>query len=158
MLTALSAEAEIIRGLGCGADDYVIKPFSPSILLARIEAVLCRTELSLSPRKLGVYNDGYLTIDLEAHRVFVRKQPVRLSKTEYRLLAYLLQHADRVLTFRQILNHVWGTAYLDDIANVHVYISCLRRKLEYDVKNPTYLLTEYGVGYRFEKHPADSRN
>jgi two-component system KDP operon response regulator KdpE len=154
MLTALSEETEIIRGLGCGADDYVTKPFSSSVLLARTEAVLRRATRSFPTRDLIIYSDGYLTIDLEAHRVLIRTHPIKLSETEYRLLAHLFQNAGRVLTFREILERVWGQACRYNVEYVHVYMSHLRQKLEENPQAPVYLLSEYGVGYRFEKQPG----
>ncbi|MBI1877251.1 MAG: response regulator transcription factor [Chloroflexi bacterium] len=151
MLTAMIHDDEIIRGLTCGADEYVTKPFNSAVLLARAQALLRRAALPPTTKKLAAYSDGYLTIDLEAHRVHVCGQPVKLSVTEYGLLAYLLQNADRMLTFRQILGHIWGEACQDNIEYVHVYISHLRQKLEKDPSCPVYLLAERGVGYCFEK-------
>lgn len=152
MLTALTREQEVIHGLNCGADDYVTKPFSPSILLARAEAIFRRIAASPSATsKVVPYNDGYLTIDLEARRVLVRGQPIRLSQTEYRLLIFMFQRAGKVLTFQQILTNVWGELYQGDVANIHSYIWSLRQKLEPNPRLPTYLHTEHGVGYRFEK-------
>ena len=99
--------------------------------------------------KPATYADDYLTIDLDERRVLVRGQPVKLTATEFRLLAYLLQNAGRVLTFRQILEHVWGWEYRDSTNYAHVYVWPQRQKLEEDPKNPRYLLTEHGEGYRF---------
>ncbi|MFN8455003.1 MAG: response regulator transcription factor [Anaerolineae bacterium] len=151
MLTALASEHEIIHGLDCGADDYVTKPFSPTILLARTEAIMRRVASSPTSSKPVPYNDGYLTIDLEARRVFVRGQPVKLSSTEYRLLTFLFQHAGKVLTFQQILSNIWGELSRDNAAYVHTYIWGLRQKLEPNSQHPTYIFTEHGVGYSFEK-------
>lgn len=151
MLTALDQDEDIIRGLDYGADDFLSKPFSTNVLLARARAVLRRAALSPEEEKPLAYDDNHLTIDLEAHRVLVRRKPIKLTRTEYRLLTYLLQHAGRVRTSQQILENVWGWEYQDSIDYVHVYISHLRRKIEEDPKNPKYLLTEHRVGYRFEK-------
>jgi len=153
-LTALGKAVEIIRGLDCGAVDYVTKPFSPDILVARIRAALRRTDIASRRLKLPSYRDDYLTIDLEARQVLVRGKLVKLTATEYQLLAYLVQNAGRVLGFQQILENVWGCEYQDSINYVHVYMSHLRNKLEEDPKNPCYLLTEHGMGYRFQKSPA----
>lgn len=151
MLTGLGQGDNIIRGLvNCGADDYITKPFSSDVLLARAQAVLRRTALPATAAKPVTYGDNYLTIASTERRVFVRGKPVKLSNTEYRLLIYLAQNAGRVLTFRQILDHVWG-GLRDNIEYIHVYISHLRQKLEEDPHHPSYILTEYGVGYRFEK-------
>ncbi len=142
MLTAISQEERIIEGFTSGADDYVTKPFMSHVLVARAEVVLRRSTLPSRFQKTGIYRDDYLTIDLNQHRVLVNGTPVKLTPTEYRLLAYLFTNAGRLLTFHQILQNVWGY--------VHVHLSNLRQKLEPDPKHPRYLQSEYGVGYRFE--------
>ena len=151
MLTTLDNDEDVIRGLDHGADDFVTKPFSRDVLLARARAVLRRSELLAEPEEQFGYNDGYLVIDLRKHRVQVNNQAIQLSSTEFRLLTYLLQNAGQVLTYQNILDKVWGWEYQDSIDYVHVYISHLRRKIEADPRNPKYLLTERGTGYRFEK-------
>lgn len=151
MLTTLDNDEDVIRALDYGADDFVTKPFSRDVLLARARAVLRRTELFAGSEAQSVYNDGYLLIDLRKHRVLVNGQAAQLSSTEFRLLAYLFQHAGQVLTYQNILDKVWGWEYQDSIDYVHVYLSHLRRKLEADPRNPQYLLTERGIGYRFER-------
>jgi DNA-binding response OmpR family regulator len=151
LLTAINRDADIVRGLQCGADDYVTKPFSPAVLIARAQAALRRAVPDTEENPTGYYGDGYLTIDLEKRRILVNGKPVRLSATEYKLLAYLFKNAGRVVTFQQILAHVWGEEYHGNADYVHVYISHLRRKLEADTTNPIYIRTEHGVGYRFEK-------
>jgi two-component system KDP operon response regulator KdpE len=95
-----------------------------------------------------------LTIDFDRRKLLVHGEPVGLSATEYRLLAYLFRNAGRVLTFRQILEDVWGWEYHDHVEYVHVYVSRLRQKLEEDPKRPAYILGERGVGYRFEKQSS----
>lgn len=151
MLTTLDNDEDVIRGLDYGADDFVTKPFSREVLLARARAVLRRSEQLAEPEDQQIYNDSYLLIDLRKHRVQVDGQTVQLSSTEFRLLAYLLQNAGQVLTYQNILDKVWGWEYQDSIDYVHVYVSHLRRKLEADPRNPRYLLTERGIGYRFER-------
>jgi two-component system KDP operon response regulator KdpE len=146
-LTVLSGEQEVVRGLDCGAMDYVTKPFSPSVLLARAP--------SSPPQTL--FDDGYLTIDIAGHRVLVGGRTVPLTATEYRLLVYLVEHAGQVLTYEQILGHVWGRAYREAVDYVHVYISHLRHKIEWDPGCPAYVLTERGVGYRFAAQRQDHR-
>jgi len=151
MLTTLDNDEDVIRGLDHGADDFVTKPFSRDVLLARARAVLRRTELSTEPEDQLLYNDSYLLIDLRKHRIEVDGQVVQLSSTEFRLLAYLLQNAGQLLSYENILDKVWGWEYQNSIDYVHVYVSHLRRKLEADPRNPKYLLTERGIGYRFER-------
>ncbi len=155
MLTTLDKDEEIIRGLNFGADDFVTKPFSREVLMARVLALLRRAE---TPVEIGSpsYRDNYLVIDLEKHLVFVLDKPVQLTATEFRLLAFLFQNAGQILTYQTILDRVWGWEYKDSIDYVHVYLSHLRRKLEEDPRNPRYLLTERGIGYRFEKQPPQA--
>lgn len=152
-LTALNGEENIVRGLDSGAVDYVVKPFGPKVLVARAQAALRQAELTLRREKHLIYRDDYLTIDLETHRVFVRGEPVKLTATEYQLLAYLVRNAGQVLAFQQILENVWGSEYKDSFNYVHVYMWHLRNKLEKDPKDPHYILTEHGIGYRFRKAP-----
>lgn len=97
------------------------------------------------------FSDGYLTIDLEKRMILVRGEPIKLTRTEYNLLAYLLQNAGWIRTFDQILENVWGPEYLGSLDYVHVYVSNLRKKIELDPKKPIYLESEHGVGYRFNK-------
>jgi len=151
MLTALNSPEEIIRGLDCGADDFVSKPFNPDVLVARARALLRRLEMSQDTSPRMFYSDGHLTIDLEKRLVSVRGEPVKLTRTEYNLLAYLLQNAGWIRTFEQILENVWGPEYQGSMDYVHVYISNLRKKIEMDPKTPIYLESAHGVGYRFNK-------
>jgi two-component system KDP operon response regulator KdpE len=151
MLSALDRDEHVVRGLECGADDYITKPFSQKVLLARIRAALRRAALANPAAQPSRYSDGHLSVDLEGRQVLVGAKPVKLSPTEYELLAYLVAHADRARTYHQILEAVWGSAYHNRVGHVHVYISRLRQKIEPDPANPRYLLTEHGVGYRFER-------
>jgi DNA-binding response OmpR family regulator len=151
MLTAKGQDEDIVRGLEYGADDYLTKPFSIKVLLAHARAVLRRAALPpVADEEPTAFSDDYLTIDLKERRVAVRGEVVKLTPTEYRLLAYLVQNPGQVLTFQQILQSVWGWEYQDDLDYVRVYVWHLRQKLEEDPKNPSYIQTEMGVGYRFE--------
>jgi two-component system KDP operon response regulator KdpE len=151
MLTTMDKDEDILRGFDYGADDFVTKPFSREVLLARARAVLRRVELLNEADDQSIYSDGYLSIDLRKRRILVDGESIQLTATEFRLLAYLLHNAGQVLTYQNILDKVWGWEYQDSIDYVHVYISHLRRKLETDPRNPKYVLTERGVGYRFER-------
>lgn len=151
MLTSLNKDEEIIRGLDYGADDFVSKPFSREVLMARARALLRRADGPPETGSQATYIDKHLIINLENHRVLAGGQPVQLTATEFRLLSYLLQNAGQVLTYQMILDKVWGWEYNGSIDYVHVYLSHLRRKLEEDPRNPKYFLTERGIGYRFEK-------
>jgi len=152
MLTAQDRPQDIIRGLDEGADEYVTKPFEMDVLLARVRAVLRRVELSSTePQREDVaYDDGYLSFNPVDRRVALDGELVKLTPTEYNLLALLIKNAGRVLLYRELLQQVWGWEYIDDVDYLRVYIWHLRRKLEPDAKNPRYVLTEHGVGYRFE--------
>ena len=151
MLTSLGHEKDVIRGFNEGADDYITKPFNGNILRARIQALLRRAEIPKDTQKLNIYSDDYLTIDLSQRRVLVDGKPVKLTGTEHRLLAYLIQNAGKILPFHKILENVWSYEYREKTDYVHVYMWHLRKKLERNPKSPKYLITEHGIGYRFEK-------
>jgi two-component system, OmpR family, KDP operon response regulator KdpE len=151
MLTTLKEDQDIVRGLENGADDYVVKPFSTDILKARVQTILRRVQISTEKEQVNLFDDGYLTVDLDRRRVFIQNEPVKMSATELKLLSFFVRNAGHVLSYNQILNHVWGDDYQENTDYVHVYVSHLRRKLERDSSQPTYLLTEHGLGYRFEK-------
>jgi DNA-binding response OmpR family regulator len=144
-------DKEVERGLACGASEFLRKPFSTKMLVTRTGSLLQQVGFSRIGRKPIIYEDGYLTVDLETHRVIVNGESRKLTPTENKLLSYLIFHAGRVRTFQQILQNVWGWAQMDNDAYIHVYISNLRRKIEPDPKNPRYLRTEHRVGYRFEE-------
>ena len=150
MLSALGGDGHVVRGLKCGADDYVSKPFTDDVLIARVEALLRRATLSPPSEKHQAYRDDYLTIELDKRRVLVRGKPVKLTAKEYQLLTCLLRNAGRVLSAEQILEKIWGWEYRDHAEYLYVYVSNLRKKLEADPKRPKYLLNESGVGYWFE--------
>ena len=147
-------ENDVVRGLDYGADDYLIKPVGNKELVARVQAMLRRSELPSSVednRKSLTFNDGYLTIDIAQRKVVVDGKPVKLTPIEFRMLALLLQNTGRILTHQQMLEKVWGWEYVDDLDYVRIYISHLRRKIEPDPALPKYIITEPGVGYYFQK-------
>ncbi|BAL99447.1 MULTISPECIES: response regulator transcription factor [Caldilinea] len=150
MLTAQGSEDAIVKGLDLGADDYVTKPFQLKPLMARVRANLRRANAPQPHYGKVTYQDEYLTIDLESHRVLVKGEPVKLTPTEYKLLALLVKNRGRVLEFRQLLEQVWGFEYIDEVDYLRVYIWHLRRKIEPDPKNPRYLHNELSIGYRFD--------
>jgi DNA-binding response OmpR family regulator len=151
ILTALGQDRDIIRGLDSGATAYVTKPVTPEVLLARSRAALRQVTLTVESQKSHFYSDDYLTINLNNRQVYADGKPIELSGTEYRLLAYLVQNSTQVLTASQILEKVWGWEYRDNTSYLHVYMSHLRRKLEKNPREPQYLCTEHGVGYRFNR-------
>jgi DNA-binding response OmpR family regulator len=154
MLTAQGAEEEMVRGLNLGADDYVVKPFQPRAFIARVRANLRRA--ASGAHDTVDYNDGYLGVDLDAHRVTVNQVEVKLTPTEFKLMAALVRNRGRVMTFRQLLEDVWGFAYIDEVDYLRVYIWHLRRKLEPEPKKPIYFLNELNVGYRFAPQRGDA--
>ena len=147
------AESEIVRGLDYGADDYLIKPVRNRELVARVQAVLRRAELpSSQDKKRDIsYNDGFLTLNVAERKVTVNGERVRLTPTEFRLLSVLIGNTSRLLTHKQLLEKVWGWEYVDDIDHLRIYIWHLRHKIEPDPTQPKYIITESGVGYRFQK-------
>jgi two-component system, OmpR family, KDP operon response regulator KdpE len=153
MLSAQAiTEEDIIEGLNAGADEYLIKPVRLNEFVARIQALLRRSQISTSEVEQN-YNDGYLSIDVHRRHVYVAGKKVHLTPTEFKLLALLMENSGRVVSQHDLLEQVWGQEYVDDIYYPRVYISQLRRKIEPDAANPIYILTEHRVGYRFEKQP-----
>lgn len=150
MLTARAEKEDIIKGLDLGADDYLVKPFSVEVLLARVRAALRRIRTVATIPEKVTYDDDYLSISLDERRVTVSGELVKLTPTEYKLLALLIKNKGRVLSFQHILENVWGADYVTETDYVRTYIWHLRRKIEPDPGNPRYLLSELDVGYRFE--------
>lgn len=155
MLTSMGQESAMLRGLKLGADDYITKPFSRDVLLARIEAVLRRTAPKPNRAQPTVYRDSYLEIDLEKHLVKVQDKPIKLSATEFKLLTFLLKNAGQTLSYQAILSNVWGLDSQSNSEYVHVYMSRLRRSIEADPQNPRYLFTDHGMGYGFVTYNAE---
>jgi two-component system KDP operon response regulator KdpE len=149
VLTALDMESDKVAALDLGADDYLTKPFGVEELLARVRAVLRRSQWEMMPLVGGIKQFGALEIDLTGHIVRLRGEEVRLSPTEFALLKQLVTNAGKVLTHRMLLQSIWGPEYGGEAEYLRVYINRLRHKLEPDSANPRYLLTEPGVGYRF---------
>lgn len=156
MLTAKGEEADKVKGLELGADDYVTKPFSPRELTSRIRAVLRRGNYADDDEDGIIDVDGRLKIDFGRHEVFINDEEVKLRPTEYRLLYHLVKNAGWVLTHDQILSKVWGYEYENEPHYVRLYINYLRKKLEEDATNPQYILTERGVGYRFVDYKREN--
>lgn len=151
MLTVRQSEADKIRGLDLGADDYLAKPFSPPELLSRIRALLRRSLMAPPARKTSIVVDPDLTIDFSRREVMVRGAKVVLRPTEYRLLYHLVNNAGHLLTHETLLSKVWGHEYRDESHYLRLYITYLRQKLEKDPAHPRYILTERGLGYRFKE-------
>jgi two-component system, OmpR family, KDP operon response regulator KdpE len=156
MLTVRAEEADRIKGLEIGADDYLTKPYSLREMQTRIKAVLRRTFAPAPTRRRRIVVDEDLTIDFDSREVWVRGEKVTLRPTEYRLLYHLVNNAGRLMTHDTLLSKVWGHEYRDESHYLRLYITYLRQKLERDPAHPKYILTERGMGYRFrDLDPAD---
>ena len=150
MLTASGSEGDKIRALDSGADDYLTKPFAIGELMARVRAVMRRvSQAETRASRQEAISSGDLNVDFEHRRVTLKGQPVKLTPTEFTLLEQLVSRPDVVVNHRELLSNVWGAEYRDETEYLRVYIGRLRRKIEADPANPRYLLTESGVGYRF---------
>lgn len=155
MLTARSAQVDLVHGFEVGADDYLTKPFSATELLLRVQAVLRRSKWPEEMITRQGFKAGPIEIDFAQHRVTVNDQLTKLTPTEYRLLAYLASNANRVIVHRELLRAVWGPEYGDETEYLRVYMRYLRQKLEPDPSNPQYLLTQPGAGYMFSRQEED---
>ena len=150
MLTAKSDESDIVYGLELGADDYITKPFSPRELSSRLKAVIRRIEIpSTQPSDAILTIDDRLSVDFNKRAVIVEGETHKLRPTEYRLLRHLIDNVGWTVPHEQLLQKVWGYEYRDEAHYVRLYVNYLREKIEEDRKNPKYILTERGVGYRF---------
>lgn len=149
-ITAKDSDEDRVKGLKLGADDYLVKPFVPAELQARVEAVLRRVRMP-PPTKHRVlrFGNGDLIIEPEAHRVMVRGQPVDLTQAEFRLLLFMAERAGRVLSASVLSDELWPNDPGVSVENVRWHIWRLRRKIEQDPDNAQFILTERGLGYRF---------
>ncbi len=147
MLTAKSGEEDRIKGLGIGADDYVIKPFSPRELVARVKAHLRRTVKTR--RKIYSYNNGGLRINIENHEAFREGIPIILTPTEFSILVSLAENAGRVLSRDQLVNIVLGYDFEGYDRTIDAHVKNLRHKVETNSKSPEFIQTVYAMGYKF---------
>jgi two-component system alkaline phosphatase synthesis response regulator PhoP len=148
MLTAKRQLADKVAGLRTGADDYLTKPFQMAELLARVEALLRRSSQNGAPTSLR-YQFGDVQIDFRRTEVVRDGQPVVLSAKEFQLLRYFVEHRDTTLSREELLREVWGYGAMPSSRTVDVHVAWLRQKLEKDPKNPQFILTAVGLGYRF---------
>ena len=152
MLTAKASEDERVDGLALGADDYLTKPFSPRELVARVRAVLRRTQDTETPLvDVLTFDDGALEIDTVAHEVRRDGEPVELTPNEYKLLQTLARYPSRVYSRFELIHHVQGYEYEGYERTIDAHVKNLRKKIEPDPKHPRYVETVFGTGYRFAK-------
>ncbi len=152
MVTARKEDVDKIRGLGLGADDYIEKPFSPSVLVARVKANLAQYDRlkKSGTEKQVVLTIGDFTVNTSTRRVYVRNEEKPLKNMEYELLLFLMTNADMVFDRETLYERIWGLDSMGDNATVAVHINRLREKLEKDPANPEYIETVWGAGYRFK--------
>lgn len=150
MLTAKAEEESILNGLGIGADDYVTKPFSPRQLVARVMALLRRSEDEIMPlSSVMSFNDGELLIDSVKHEMKKDGHPVNLTPNEFKILMALVKYPQKAFTREELVSIVLGEDYEGYDRTIDTHIKNLRQKLEQDPKAPKYILTVYGIGYKF---------
>lgn len=148
ILSEISTDDDIVEAFEAGANDYVVKPFNMNILIARIRSAMRdQIQEEVGEVKLEV---GNIVINLLKHEVTKNNKIVEFSPKEYELLAYFVRNKGKMLTHRQLLREVWGEGHAHDIQYLRVYIGQIRQKIEEDVENPSYIVTESGVGYRLD--------
>jgi two-component system KDP operon response regulator KdpE len=150
MLTAKMMATDVVKGLALGADDYISKPFNTSELIARVRACLRRSRSGEPSERPTAIASGELTIDLAGRKATIRGEPVELTPTEFRLLAYLARYRGQVVLHQTLLREVWGPEYIDELDYLRLYISYLRHKIEKDPANPEIIKTAWGQGYYIE--------
>jgi len=150
MLSARGDESDKVKCLDLGADDYITKPFGKGELIARVRAVLRRSETAATIPTQPSFTSGDLQISFAQRRVTVAGKEVKLTPTEYSLLQEFVLNVGKVLTHTYLLNKVWGSEYREDTQYLHVFVRRLRAKLEPDPTNPRYIVTVPGVGYQFK--------
>ena len=155
ILTAKGADADRIRGLQLGADDYLPKPFNPDELVARIEAVRRRFQPDDKRKTHEPISLGDLKIDFQRRLVFVRGEETYLTRIEWLLLSELAQNVGRFMTYDQLLTRIWGPEYRDDVQLLRTWVSRLRHKVERDPQNPELIRTMPKSGYILERPPAE---
>ncbi|MGC5324387.1 response regulator transcription factor, partial [Brevibacillus sp. SYSU BS000544] len=155
MLTAKGQETDKVEGLEVGADDYVVKPFSPAELVARVKSLQRRLQLvPLPDDKHEVLNQltiGPFTLSLDEHKLFKHSKEVELTPTEFQIIQLFVEHPNKAISRDQILNHIWGKHYIGDLKIVDVNIRRIRQKIEEDSSQPQFIQTVWGVGYLWRK-------
>jgi DNA-binding response OmpR family regulator len=149
ILSVKGEEMDKVKGLELGADDYIVKPFSPAELLSRVKAVLRRTYMLELNSDEKPFVSSYLKVNFATREVLKGDQPVKLTPTEFNLLTQLVKNEGKVLTHQLLLEKVWGSGYTDAVEYLRKYIQRLREKLEEQPNNPKMFISERGLGYKF---------
>lgn len=152
VLSALAGDQSVVQGLNLGADDYVVKPVSREVFLARVRSLLRRS--APEPKAPMVYADALLRVDLRTHELLVAETPVHLTPTEFRLLVLLVQNQERMLPYKETLDRVWGVGQ-GSLESLTWYVSSLRRKIEQDSQAPSLVINVRGEGYRYQRPPSN---
>lgn len=151
MLTAKISDDDRINGLSIGADDYVIKPFNPKEVMARVKVILRRSQDDALLTDRVAFGDGELVIDTQLHEVYKSGEQVNLTPNEFKLLVTMAKRPERLYTREQLADLVLGYEFIGDVRTIDQHVKNLRQKIEPDSKHPKYILTVYGVGYRFSR-------
>jgi two-component system response regulator VicR len=149
MLTVRGEDTDVAKGLELGADDYITKPFSHIELIARVQAVLRRSQGIAVTDEERPFTSGKLSVDFNRNEVLLSGKPVKLTSTERKLLYYLIRNEGRILSHESLLAKVWGDTYIDARDLLRVHIQHLRQKLEDNTETPNIIVTEHGIGYKF---------
>jgi two-component system KDP operon response regulator KdpE len=148
VLSVSSENENVVQALDHGADDYVVKPFVSSVLLARVRALMRKGVQNQGG--LPEITNGSISMNLIKHQVYIDNKQVKLSPKEYELLRYFMINKGKMVTHSQILKEIWGVAHKENTQYLRVYVGQLRQKIEEDLQNPKYIITEPGIGYRME--------
>ncbi|OPA75380.1 DNA-binding response regulator [Paenibacillus selenitireducens] len=149
-LTARGQDLDKIKGLEIGADDYIVKPFNPLELVARIHAILRRTDIALKPQK-QILQSGPIRVDINSNKVFKHDEVIELTPKEFQMVRTFLEQPDTALSRNELLNLIWGEDFVGDPKTVDVHVRKLREKLEDDCSKPHWIETVWGLGYRWRK-------
>jgi DNA-binding response OmpR family regulator len=158
MLTVCSEKTDRLKGFDLGADDYITKPVDFPELVARVQAILRRSDSVPQDDGPSIFQNGEIEVEWRSRQVWVRGKRVKLSPIEYKILACLIKNRGWIVTHEQILEKAWGPNYIGDKSFVKLYIRYLRQKIEENPHNPRLILTERGVGYYFAMQKEDSEN
>jgi two-component system response regulator VicR len=149
MLTVRGEDTDVAKGLEMGADDYITKPFSHIELIARVQAVLRRSQGLAVTDEERPFSSGKLSVDFSRNEVLLDGEPIKLTSTERKLLYHLIRNEGRILSHESLLTKVWGDTYVDARDLLRVHIQHLRQKIEDNTESPNIIVTEHGIGYKF---------